>query len=161
MRARLQEINQSCARAGVVTALSHATACVPELDPTDVASRHPSLNEDGTSFDQQEFDARVKEIRPHPKVITEETNLSKYQPAYNEDNQKMQTPAYKVMDLIPPIRKHTFAPDINLSNLIDNEAEFFALRGFDWSKPNFQTAEEEEEPARDELEASHEQDKEE
>ena len=67
----------------------------------------------------------------------------------------MQTPAYKVMDLIPPIRKHTFAPDIDPSNLIDDEAEFFALRG--WSKSNYQTVEEEEEPARDEPEASHQQ----
>ena len=65
------------------------------------------------------------------------------------------------MDLIPPIRKHTFAPDIDPSNLIDDEVEFFALRGFDWSKPNFQTVVEEEELARDEPEASCQQDQEE
>ena len=61
------------------------------------------------------------------------------------------------MDLIPLIRKHTFAPDIDPSNPIDAKAEFFALRGFDWSKPNFQTVEEDEEPTRDEPEASHQQ----
>ena len=106
---RFQEIKRSCARAGAVTALSRAKAWVPELDPTDVASGYPSLKEDGTSFDQQDFAARVKEIRPHTTVIAEETNLSKYQPAYDADNQKMHMPAYKVIDLIPPIRKHTFA----------------------------------------------------
>ena len=58
----------------------------------------------------------------------------------------MHTLAYKVMDLIPLIRKHTFAPEIDPSNLIDDKAEFYALCGFDWSKPNFQTAEEDEEP---------------
>ena len=73
----------------------------------------------------------------------------------------MATPSYKVMDLIPPVRKHTFAPEIDPSGLIDDEAEFVALHGFDWSKPNFQTVEEEEEPTRDEPEASRQQDQEE
>ena len=65
----------------------------------------------------------------------------------------MSTPAYKVMDLIPPIRKHTFAPEVDPSNLIDDEAEFQDLRGIDWSSPNFQTMEDEE-PEKDDPEAS-------
>ena len=154
---RIQEIKRSCARAGAVTALSRAKAWVPELDPSDGASGYPSLKEDGTSFDQQDFATCVKAIRPHATVIAEETNLSKYQPAYDIENQKMSTPAYKVMDLISLIRKHTFAPEIDPSNLIDDEAEFYALRGFDWSKPNFQTAEEDEEPAMDDPEPGQEE----
>ena len=43
----------------------------------------------------------------------------------------MHTLAYKVMDLIPLIRKHTFAPEIDPSNLMDDEAEFYALHGID------------------------------
>ena len=156
-----QEIKRSCASAGAVTTSIRAKAWVPEVDPADVATGYPSLKEDGTAFDQQDFAVCVKEIRPHATVIAEETNISKYQSAYDKDNQKMQMPSYKVVDLIPPIRKHTFAPDIDPSNLIDDEAELFALHGFDWSKPNFQTVEEEEEPARDETEASHQQDQEE
>ena len=65
----------------------------------------------------------------------------------------MATPSYKVMDLIPPIRKHTFTPEIDPSGLIDDEAEFIALHGFDWSKPNFQTVEEAE-PTRVEAQPS-------
>ena len=65
----------------------------------------------------------------------------------------MATPSYKVMGLIPPIRKHTFAPEIDPSGLIDNEAEFVTLHGFDWSKPNFQMVEEDE-TTRDELQPS-------
>ena len=149
-----QEIKRSCARAGAVTTLSRAKAGVPKLDPADVASGYPSLKEDGTSFDQRDFVACVKEICLHATIIAEETNLTKYQPAYDADKQKMQTPSYKVIDLISPIRKHTFAPDIDPSDLIDDEAEFIALRGFYWSKPNFQTVEEEDEPARDELQPS-------
>ena len=49
----------------------------------------------------------------------------------------MPTPAYKGMDLIPPIRKHTFSPEVDLSELIDGEAEFEALSGIDWSSPTF------------------------
>ena len=96
----------------------------------------------------------MKEIRPVVTLIADETNLSKYQPAYDAENQKKPTPAYKVMDLIPPIRKHTFAPEVDLSDLIDDEAEFQALCGIDWSSPNFRTVEEDEEPEKDDPEAS-------
>ena len=94
-------------------------------------------------------------------VIAEETNLSKYQPAYDAENQKMQMPAYKVMDLIPLIRKHTFTPDIDPSNLIDDEAELCALCGIDWSTPNFQTAKEDKELEKDDPEPSSQQGQEE
>ena len=87
-------------------------------------------------------------------MIANDSDLSKYHPTYNKENQKMPTPTYRVMDLIPPIRKHTFAPEVEPSDLIDDEAEFQALSGIDWSSPNFQTAEEDEEPERDDLEAS-------
>ena len=49
--ARIQELKRSRAGAGAVTALSRAKAWVPELDPAEVATRYPSLKEDGTSFD--------------------------------------------------------------------------------------------------------------
>ena len=73
----------------------------------------------------------------------------------------MPTPAYRVMDLIPPIHKHTFAPEVDLSNLLDDEAEFQNLSGIDWSSPNFQMAEGDEEPEKDDPEASSQQGKEE
>ena len=66
----------------------------------------------------------------------------------------MPTLAYKVMDLIPPIRKHTFTPEVEPSELIDDEAKFQALCGIDWSSPNFQAAEEDEEAEKDDTEAS-------
>ena len=63
------------------------------------------------------------------------------------------------MDLIPPTRKHTFAPDIDPSTLIDDEAIFKAVAGVNWISPNFQPVEEEqEEPALDSPEASTHQD---
>ena len=64
-------------------------------------------------------------------------------------NQKLPTLAYKVMDLIPPIRKHTFAPEVDPSEIIDDEAEFQALNGIDWTSLTFQVAEEDEEAEKD------------
>ena len=62
--ARMDEMKQSSARAGAVTALSRAKAWLPELDPSEVATGYPSLKEDGKPFDQKDFLACVKEIRP-------------------------------------------------------------------------------------------------
>ena len=76
--ARFQEIKRSCVRAGALTALSRSKAWVPELDLADVAKGYPSFKEDGSPFDQEDFAACVKEIRPHATIIAEETNLTKY-----------------------------------------------------------------------------------
>ena len=72
----------------------------------------------------------------------------------------MPTPSYKVQDLIPPIHKHTFAPEVNPEELIDDEAEFQALNGINWSSPTFQDVEQDEESARDDPETSYQEDKE-
>ena len=93
-------------------------------------------------------------MRPWASKLAEETDLCKYHPVYDAKNSKVKAPVHEAMDLIPPTRKHTFAPDIDPSILIDNEAVFKALAGIDWSSRNFQTTEEEEEPAQDDPEAS-------
>ena len=118
--------------------LNRSKAWVPELVPADIASGYPSLKEDGTPFDQEDFAACVKGIRPHATIIAEETNLTTYQLGFDAENKKMDTPSYKVTDLITPIRQHTFTPEIDQSGLIDDEAKFVALHGFDWSKPHLQ-----------------------
>src|SRR5215216_7106106 len=114
----------------------------------------------GLPLIKKDFAACVKEIRPLASLIANETDLSKYQSAYDMENQKMPTPAYKVMDIIPPIHKHTFVAEVEPSKLIDDEAEFQALCGIDWLSPHFQTAEEDEEPEKDDPEASSRQDQE-
>ena len=45
---------------------------------------------------------------------------------------------HEPIDLIPPICKHTVAPDIDPSDLIDDEAVFRALTGINWAAPDFQ-----------------------
>ena len=91
----------------------------------------------------------MREVRPCANILGEETNIDKYQPGFDMENKTMATPSYKVTDLIPPVRQHTFAPEIDPAGLIDDEAEFIALNGFDWSNPSFQPAEGGE-PAREE-----------
>ena len=91
----------------------------------------------------------MRGVRPQATILGDETNIDKYQPGFDLENKKMATPSYKVTDLIPPVRQHTFAPEVDPAGLIDEEAEFIAVIGFDWSKPIFQSAEGGE-PAREE-----------
>ena len=122
---------------------------MPDLDPADVAKGYPTVKEDGTLFEQDDFIACVRGVRPQATILGDETNIDKYQPGFDMENKKMATPSYKVTDLILPVRQHTFAPEIDPVGLIDDEAEFIALNGFDWSNPSFQLVEGSE-PARGE-----------
>ena len=144
---RIEEIKRSAARAGAITALSWAKAWQAELDPEEMATGCPSFKDDGSPFDASDFTKCVKEMRLLASKLAEETDLSKYQAAYTKENEKVKALAYEIVELIPPIRKHTFAPDVDPSNLIDDEAEFKALTGINWTSSDFHTMEgEEEEP---------------
>ena len=68
----------------------------------------------------------------------------------------MAAPTPKVQNLIPPIRKHTYAPDIEPSTLISDEAVFQALTGIDWTTIDFQPLgrDEEDEPVQDDPQPS-------
>ena len=94
--------------------------------------------EDGTTFDQKDFAACMKIIRPVATLIGNDTDLTKYQPGYDAENQRIPTPRYEALNLIPPARQHTFAPEIDPAGLIDEEAQFEALSGIDWKSSTFQ-----------------------
>ena len=83
---RFNEMKWLSARAGALTALSRAKAWLPELDPADISTGYPSLKEDGTPFGKKDFAACVKEIRPLASLIANETDLSRYQLAYDMEN---------------------------------------------------------------------------
>ncbi|SPT18029.1 unnamed protein product [Triticum aestivum] len=135
---RIQELRRASARAGAIAALSLAKAFLPELDPADIALGYPSLKEDGSAFDQKDFAACVKVVRPVATLIGNDTDLTKYQPGYDAENQRIPTPRYEALNLIPPARQHTFAPEIDPAGLIDEEAQFEALSGIDWKSSTFQ-----------------------
>ena len=89
MPPKLEEIKRSAARAGAITALTRAKAWQAELDPEEMATRSPSLKEDGSPFDQIDFAKCVKEMRPLACKLAAETDLSRYQPTYNMENVKV------------------------------------------------------------------------
>ncbi|XBH67635.1 hypothetical protein VPH35_095984 [Triticum aestivum] len=154
---RIQELRRASARSGAIAALSRAKAFLPELDPADIALGYPSLKEDGSAFDQKDFAACVKAVRPVATIIGNDTDLTKYQPGYNAENQRIPTPRYEAINLIPPARQHTFAPEINPDGLIDEEAQFEALSGINWKSSTFEalgSAEAEDEPGTSTQQAS-------
>ena len=128
----------------------------PDLDPADVGSGCPSIKEDGSDFDNDDLRALTKEMRPLASKLAKETDLSHYQSIYDADNKWVNAPTHDVENLILPIRKHTYAPDVEPSTLISDEAVFQALTGIDWATIDFQPLgrEEEDEPAQDDPQPS-------
>lgn len=129
-----------------------------DLDPEDLANGCPSVKEDVSPFSADDFVEIARAMRPLARKLAEETNLSQYQAAYDSENKKMKALVRQEVDLIPPTCKHTFAPNIDPSNRIDNEAVFRALNGINWASPDFQPMDNQEEEAHDDPEASTRQD---
>ena len=154
---RVEELKKSAARAGALAALTRAKAWVPDLDPVDVAKGFPSLKEDESEFCQEDLRAINREVRPLACQLAEEADLSHYQASYDVHNKRVAAPTPEVQHLIPPIRKHTYAPDIELSTLVSDEAVFQALTGIDWTTIDFQPlgGEKEDEMAQEDPQPSH------
>ena len=158
---RIDDLKRAYARAGALTALSRSKAWQADLDPKDLANGCPSVKEDGSPFSADDFAEIARAMRPLASKLAEETDLYQYQAAYDAENKKIKVPIHQEVDLIPSTRKHTFAPDIHPSNLIDDEVVFRALTGINWSTPDFQPMDNqgaEEEEAQDDPEASTRQD---
>ena len=96
----------------------------------------------------------MKSVHLVATLIGNDTDLTKYQPGYDAENQRIPTPRYEAVSLSPPTRKHTFAPKVDPTGLIDDEAEFEALSGIDWSSSTFQDREQDGGAERDDPEAS-------
>ena len=154
--ARVEELKRSAARVGALTALTRAKAWVPDLDPVDVGKGFPSLKEDGSEFDNDALRVITRKMRPLACQLAEEADLSYYQASYDVNNKRVAAPTPEAQNLIPPIRKHTYAPDVEPSTLISDEAVFQALSGINWATIDFQPldGEEEDEPAQDDPQPS-------
>ena len=77
-------------------------------------------------------------MRPIARKLAEDTDLSHFQPVYDVEGKIQPASIHDVENLVPPIRKHTYAPNIDPSNLIHEEAVFQALTEIDWSTVDFQ-----------------------
>ena len=136
--ARIEELKKSAARTGAINALIRAKAWVPDFDPVEAAQGYPSLKEDGSEFNEEDLRAINRAVRPLACQLAEEADLTHYQAQYNNQNKRVPAPTIEAENLIPPIRKHTYAPDIEPSSLIHEEAVFQALMGIDWTTVDFQ-----------------------
>ena len=96
-------------------------------------------------------------MRPLSSQLAAEANLTVHRSFYDERNQRVDTTVTEAQNLIPLIRKHTYAPDVDPSNLISEEPVFQALTRIDWTTLDFQPlgGEEEGEPALEDLSTSH------
>ena len=142
--ARLEEVKKSAARVGALLALTRAKAWVPDLDPEEVLTGFPDTKEDGSTFNEKDLYALTKEMRPLASKLAVESDLSRYHPSYNLQNERVERPVYDIVNLIPPVRPHTFAPDIDPAELINDEVYFRALAKIDWRAPDFPPLHEEE-----------------
>ena len=136
--------------------MSRAKAWQAELDPEEIATGCPSFKEYGSPFSTDDFANIASEKPPWASKLADETDLSKYHPVYDATISKVKAPVHEAVDLIPPTRKHSFAPAIDPSSFIDDEVVFRALTRINWAMPDFQPMDnqEEEESASDDLEAS-------
>ena len=153
---QLEVVKRSATRAGALSALTWAKAWIADLDPKDIGKVYPSQQEDGSEFYNEALKALTKEMRPLASRLAEEADLSVHRSNYDANNKRIEASVNVVQNLIPPIRKHTYAPDIEPSNLISDEAVFQALTGIDWATIDFQPlgGEEEVEPAQDDPSTS-------
>src|SRR3954467_7362575 len=153
---RIDELKKSAARTGAINALIRAKAWMPDFDPVEAAQGYPSLKEDGSEFNEDDLRAINRAVRPLACQLVEEADLLHYQDQYNDQNKRVAAPIPEAENLIPPIRKHTYAPNIELSSLIHEEAVFQALMGIDWTTVNFQPLgrDEEAEAAQDDPQQS-------
>ena len=147
--AQIEEVERSAARAGALLAQTRAKAWISDLDPIDISKGFPDEQADGSAFDNEALKALTEEMRPLSSQQAAWANLTVHRSFYNERNQQVDTTVTEAQNLIPPIRKHTYAPDVDPSDLISEEAVFQALTRIDWTTLDFQpvSGEEEVEPA--------------
>ena len=137
-------------------ALTRAKAWIADLDPADIAKGFPSAQENGEEFDNDALKRVTREMRPLASQLAEEANLTVHRSFYDANNRRVEAMIPEVQNLIPPIRKHTYAPDVDPAELISEEAVFQALTRIDWTTNDFQPLEEEEaESTPDDPSSSH------
>ena len=114
------------------------------------------MKEDCSDFNNDDLRRLTKEMRPIASKLADDTDLSHYQPVYDVDQKRYPAPIHDVEDLVPPIRKHTYAPDIDPSPHITEEVVFQALTGIDWTTIDFHPLgrEEEDVPTQDDPQSS-------
>ena len=92
---RMGELKRSAARAGAITTLSRAKAWQADLDPEELANGCPSIKEDESPFNTDDFAQIARGMRPLASKLAEEMDLSQYQAVYDADNKKVKAPVHE------------------------------------------------------------------
>ena len=158
--AQIEELKRSAARAGALLALTRAKAWIADLDPANIAKGFPSQQENREVFDNDALKRVTREMRPLASQLAEEANLTVHRSFYDANNKRVEVVIPEVQNLVLPICKHSYAPDVDLTELISEEAVFQALTRIDWITNDFQPldGEEEPEPTPDDPSTSHQPD---
>ena len=118
--------------------LIRTKAWIPDLEPADIIKGYLGVKEDGSDLNNDDLRRLTKEMRPIASKLAQDTDLSHFQPVYNAEGKRQPAVIHDVEDLVPPICKHTYAPDIDPSSLIHEEVMLQALTGIDWSMVDLQ-----------------------
>ena len=84
--AQVMEYKLLAARDGAICALGLAKAWQSELDPVEIATGCPEFKDDGSAFEEQDFNNCVREMRPVACKLIEYMILNHHTPAYDENN---------------------------------------------------------------------------
>lgn len=141
---RITELVKSVARSGTGMVLAWAKAFFPYFDQHEIVGGFPQNNLEGDEFSDADFVRVVKETRVVATQMVEELDLRKYQPAYSEDNKRINPPEFKPFTLVPPRRKPNSAPDASSSSTISEDVLFKMLTDIPWKTKDEAAAEEDE-----------------
>ena len=124
---QIEELKRSAARSGAIYALSRALAYGEEFDPAKLAKGFPEFKNDGSEFTQEDYAACVKDAQILSTQLVSEMKLRNYQAAYGANHTRIPPPILITKSLAPQQREHVFAPEVDQSSILDDEAMFQAL----------------------------------
>ena len=101
----------------------------------------PEFKIDGSEFSPTDYACYLKETRVLASQLAAELDLTKYQPAHDEENTWVSPPMFQPFDLTPPWCKHIFAPDVDPSIIIQDDAIIQALTTIEWDLNHLQIEE--------------------
>ena len=137
----IPELKRSATRSGAIYALSRALAYREELDPKELAKGFPEFKNDGSKFSQEDYADCVKDAQILSTQLVSEMKLRSYQAAYGANHTRIPPPDLITKNLAPQRREHVFAPEVDPSSILDDEAVFQALSHCNWDVDTLQIQE--------------------
>jgi hypothetical protein len=135
---QLQIMKESSARIATMHTMARARAHYEDLELSTLVGGFPQTYK-GKNLDQTTYNALRKETFVPASQLVQEMKVTRFQPAYDEDGKRVKLGSLPPLDLTPEGRKDEFAPDIDSSNLLDDEEIFEAFASVDWAADQAKT----------------------